>query len=619
MAFWSRQKLGSLPAFFADSAPPDLRILGRTLLQSAAVGIMCGLVGAFFFGALEYAQHLLLEDWTGYVPLRAAGEMAAVTVADSPRIFRPWLLVLMPAFGGLVCGLISRFAPEAGGGGGNIMIRAFHQQGGAIRRRVIPLKILTSMATLGTGGAGGREGPTMLVGGAVGSLVGRYLAIGVRERRILLVAGVAAGISAMFRTPLGAALLAVEVLYRDGFESDALIPAVLASVVSYSVVITIYGESTLLSHPPRFPFVPAHLPLFAILALLIVIFATGFVAAMGWTRRWFEKSQLPIWARPALGGLLLGGLATGFITLVGSRLAGPGRGLGILGGGYGIAQVAIAGADWLPGGWIGVQLLLLLAVAKLVGSSLTIGSGGSAGDFAPSLAMGALLGGAFGRTASLLLHDPRLDPAAFALVGMGAFYGGIAHTPLAALVLVCEMAGNYDLLVPLMFALPIAVVMLRNRTLYREQVATPEESPAYRDALLGNVMRGLRVRDVMTVGAPPLRFDPATTGADMLKLSADATFRDLIPVIDDQGRITGIVTASALRLLAEEKSDTHWALAADVMQPPVSVAPDDDLRAACLRMAETRLREIPVIDDTGTFVGVLDEGAIARVYLRPPR
>ena len=119
-----------------------------------------------------------------------------------------------------------------------------------------------------------------------------------------------------------------------------------------------------------------------------------------------------------------------------------------------------------------MQLLLLLALAKMVASSLTIGSGGSAGDFAPSLAIGGLLGGAFGRAAELLLADPRIDPGAFALVGMGAFYGGIAHVPLSALVLVCELAGSYDLLVPLMLAQGIAFVALRKRSLYDAQVPT---------------------------------------------------------------------------------------------------------------------------------------------------
>src|SRR5262249_22672558 len=149
--------------------------------------------------------------------------------------FRPWLLVLLPALGGLASGLLTtKVAPETQGGGGDAMIDAFHHRGGVVRKRVAWVKALASIATLGTGGAGGREGPTMQIGAGLGSTIAQWLKVGTRERRILLIAGVAAGISAVFRTPLGAALLATEVLYRDDFESDALVPALLASVVSYS-------------------------------------------------------------------------------------------------------------------------------------------------------------------------------------------------------------------------------------------------------------------------------------------------------------------------------------------------------------------------------------------------
>lgn len=260
-----RRRLRALAAWrtptfqmLADSAPLDLRIVGRTLLHAAAVGVAAGLAGAAFFAGLEYFTRGVLEEFAGYIPLRADGETFAAGV--SPHAFRPWVLVFLPALGGVACGLSTRLAPETRGGGGDAMIDAFHHEGGYIRRRVIWIKALASLFTLGTGGAGGREGPTMQIGGALGALVGRVLRVSTRERRILMVAGVGAGISAVFRTPLGAALLAVEVLYRDGFESEALIPAVLASVVSYSVIISIFGESTLFSRVPRFPFVPAHLP-----------------------------------------------------------------------------------------------------------------------------------------------------------------------------------------------------------------------------------------------------------------------------------------------------------------------------------------------------------------------
>jgi CIC family chloride channel protein len=612
--WWLARNGTLLPIIFAETAPLDLRIVGKMLFHAAVVGMGAGFAGALFFGALEYVQRFLLEDLAGYSVLRAHGETFAAR--QGPRVFRPWLLVLLPALGGLACGLLTRLAPEARGGGGDAMIEAFHHNGGIIRRRVIWIKALASLFTLGTGGAGGREGPTMQIGGALGSVVARILRVSARERRILLIAGVAAGISAVFRTPLGAALLAVEVLYRDGYESDALIPAVLASVVAYSVVISIFGESTLFAHAPRFAFVPRHLPLYGLLAILVAALAVVFVSTLRRTKKAFGALPVPAWARPALGGLLLGALCVPMIMGISARVGTDGQGLGLFGGGYGAVQTAISGARWLPGGWTSVQLLLLLSIVKVFAASLTIGSGGSAGDFAPSLAIGGLFGGAFGRAAQLLLADPRIDPGAFALVGMGVFYGGIAHVPLAALVLVCELAGNYDLLVPLMLAQGIAYVALRNTALYGSQVATQRDSPVHRDALLIDILKAVPVKELMTHGRPFVTFAPDTSTPEMLRHLGESTWQDVFPVVEGGGAMIGIVSADAMRILSAEREHISWPVAADVMLPPVSVHVDDDLRKATEHLVANGLRELPVVDASGVVVGFLDEREIAKLYLK---
>ena len=483
-SLWDRlrrtRKREALRTILAESSPVDFTVIGRTLLHAALVGAAAGLVGAAFFAGLEYFHSILLEDLAGYRPLRAAGEN--FLPAASPRPFRAWLLVVLPAAGALVSGIVSQLAPETRGGGGDAMIDSFHHKQGYIRRRVIWVKALASLFTLGTGGSGGREGPTMQIGGALGSWVARSLKVSPAEARILMIAGVAAGISAIFRTPLGAALLAVEVLYRDDFESDALIPAVFASVVAYSVVISIYGESTLIAQPSRFPFVPSHLPLYALMAVLVALLANLFLRTMTAVQALSARTNVPEWAKPGIGGLALGVFAVPLILLIGWQVGQPGQGVGLLGGGYGAAQVAVSGASWLPLGWQGVALLAGLCVAKLFASSLTIGTGGSAGDFAPSLVIGGLLGGAFGRAVQLLMHDPRIDPGAFALVAMGTFYGGLAHAPLSSLIIVCELAGSYDLLVPLMLAEGIAFIALRHRTLYHAQLPTRRHSPAHQES-----------------------------------------------------------------------------------------------------------------------------------------
>ncbi len=592
----------------------ELGVVGRNLRDGMMVGVAAGLVGAALFAGFEYFQRLLLEDLAGYVPLRADGETFAA--GEGGHHFRPWLLLILPALGGLASGFISRLAPETRGGGGDAMIQAFHHRGGLIRRRVIWVKSLTSMFTLGTGGAGGREGPTMQIGGALGGLVGRWLNASHRERRILMVAGVAAGMSAVFRCPLGSALLAVEVLYKDGFESEALIPSVLASVVSYSVIISIFGESTLFARVPRFPFVPAHLPLFGLLALLVAALAAIFVRVYRGVHHLFDRLPIPDWTRPAAGGLALGALCTPAVILVGNYLHAPGEGLGILGGGYGAVQMAISGSPWLPAGWVAVGLLIALSLAKLLAASLTIGSGGSAGDFAPSLAIGGLFGGAFGRAAQLLTHDPHLQPGAFALVGMGTFYGGIAHVPLSALVLVCELAGNYDLLVPLMLAQGIAFVALRNRALYSSQMPTQRDSPIHRDALLLDVLRTIRVRDLMKGQAPPVCFFQHTPTVELIRHVAQAGEQSVFPVLDREDHLVGLVTTNALRVLSAELPDTRWTVVADLLQRPISVTAEDDLRSATEAMLANDLRAVPIVSSDNRVIGMLDEGDVAEVYLK---
>jgi chloride channel protein, CIC family len=603
-----------LSALFTETSPLDLRIVGRTLLHAALVGALAGLVAVLFFGALEIVEDFLLGHLAGYTRLRAHGE-TMFGKEGGALTFRPWLLLLIPGLGALLGGIVtSRFAPEAQGGGGDAMINAFHHHRGKIRRRVAWVKALASILTLGSGGAGGREGPTMQIGGALGSFVAQSLRVNGRERRILMIAGVAAGMSAIFRTPLGAALLATEVLYRDDFESDALIPALLASVVSYSMFISFYGESTLFAHSARFPFIPAHLPLYGLLALLIALLAIGFLATLQGVKRITARLPVPLWVRPGIGGLLLGAFAAPILYFTSQKLGAPGQGLGILGGGYGAAQVAITGASWLPQGWTGVELLLLLCAAKLVAASLTVGTGGSAGDFAPSLVLGGLFGGAFGRAVAILLNDPRIDPGAFALVGMGTFYGGIAHVPVSSLVMVCELAGSYDLLVPLMLAEGIAFVALRKRSLYHSQLPTQRDSPAHPAHLL-DILRSTKVRDVLVREREFVSFAPGTPASEILRRVAETSRQDVFPVRDSAEALLGLITSGSLRIVASEPELLQMMVAVDAMQPPVTVKINDDLRSAIEVMVTNAMREVPVLDSEGRIVGLLDENDVTKAYL----
>jgi CIC family chloride channel protein len=283
--------------------------------------------------------------------------------------------------------------------------------------------------------------------------------------------------------------------------------------------------------------------------------------------------------------------------------------------------MAIVGSAWLPGGWSGVELLLILCAAKTLASAFTIGSGGSAGDFAPSLALGAIFGGAFGYAVKMVWPASHIDPGSFALVGMATLYGGIAHVPLSAMVLVCELAGSYDLLVPLMLAEGIAFVALRRRSLYPAQLPSQRDSPAHQET---DFLRGLRVDKVMTAGRPFVSFAPATTASEVLLRVSETTWQDVFPVVAPDGKMIGMITADDLRVLGSSPESQPFTVAADIMHPPVTARAEDDVRAAAQLMLERGLREIPIVAADGRILGFLDEADIAKAYVggthaaRPP-
>ncbi len=585
--------------------PLELGLFGRALLLSAVVGLLGGVVGAGFVLAVQACQELVLESWAGAPLLRATGEGHGAAAAAAVAV--PWLVLFLPALGAAGSGLLARLAPEIAGGGGDQSIEAFHS-GAQVRPRVLPLKLLASVLTLGTGGAGGREGPAMQLGSSAGSLVGWLLPTTARERRMLYVAGLAAGIAAVFRTPLGAALFGVEVLYRDDFETDALVPAVLSSVMGFAVSNALLGHQALFGALPPHAFAASQLPLHAALAVVAALGGAAFAHALHVVRQAAERSALPPWARPALGGLLLGAVVVGLM-LVGVRSIGlASTPSALLGGGYGLAQLAVSDA-----GGSSAQIaawLLLLAVLRIGATALTVGSGGSAGDFAPAMVIGALLGAAFGHGAQALFPSLGIQPSAFALVGMAALYGGAAHAPLSAVVLVSELAGSYDLLVPLMLATGASHLLLRRVQLYGAQEVN-------------------RTRAILRHGQPPTAGPalPARLGRMAVRTVAPAAplqalreaasgGQPAVPVVDAEGRYLGLVGSDALLALA---SETHLpaVVAADLAGPPVAVEVGESPRAAAQRVIEAGLDHAPLCDE-GRIVGMVSLAELVRVALESP-
>ena len=563
---------------------------------------------------MEYAQSFFLEHLAGYTPLRAHGE-GIFGGGTGPFVLRPLVVLLLPMAGALLAGIVCQLAPETRGGGGDAMIHAFHHQGGVVRRRVIWVKAIASILTLGSGGSGGREGPTMQMGGAIGSGIGRALKVSPRERRILMVAGVAAGMAAVFRTPLGAALLAAEILYRDDFEAEALIPAIMASVIAYSVVISIFGESTLFARAPRYLFIPRHLPLYALLAVMIAAVASIFLAALRAVQRLSARSPLPPGRvqRRAASRSESSRCRSSFSSADTSRRRDARSGSS--GAAMGRRRSLSPERTGYPVVGRGQSSSSFLCGAKLLATSLTVGTGGSAGDFGPSLVLGGLFGGAFGRAAAVLLHDPSIDPGAFALVGMGTFYGGLAHVPVSSLIMVSELAGSYDLLVPLMLAEGIAFVALRRRFLYDAQVPTFSDSPVHRPSNSLEVIGKLRVSDVLAKRTPIRTFRLGTGMSEMHSTLTEATWQTTFPVVDSNEHTLGVVSAASIGLMAPRDGIQAPVVASDLLQPPVTLRLDDDLRKAGELLLGSGLHQLPVVTADGKVAGFIDESHLTRAYL----
>jgi CIC family chloride channel protein len=579
--------------------------LWRVLFHSLLVGAMAGGVACVFLYALEAAQWLLLGKLAHlHVPRPGAEVHLMPEVSDAPT--RWWVVAIVPALGGLMCGLLThRFAPEAAGAGGDRYIEAFHQRRGRVRPRVPLVAALGALFTIGSGGSAGREGPTVQVSAGLGSMLAGWLRLGERERRLLLVAGAAAGTGAMFRTPLGGALFAIEVLYREDFESDAIIPCVLASVTGYSIVTVVFGPGHVFTTDPHYAFVPAALPLFVVMGLGLSLFGVVFAKVRhGLQDRFFEPLGLPPWLKPCLGGLMLG-----LSALVIPQVLGPG---------YGWVQGVIDGADWIPEGNAGYLLLFAVAAAKMIAVGLTIGSGATGGEMGPSMVIGGLVGGGFG----LLFHSlwPELvpQPSAFALVGMGAFFGGVANVPVSSLIMVCEMASSYDLLAPLMLSEAVTFVVLRRTSVYRSQLRGRVESPAHRDELTVDILESLLVRDVFAADTRLERVGLSTPLGRIMQVMSQTALPAVL-VEDDERRVVGIVSIETIQAALGQEGLEEVAVAADLLAPARELATDDHLHTALHAFLASGASVLPVVEhdgDSKEIVGVLTHADVDRAYDR---
>ena len=595
-----RKFLHSVFKVYADLVRSYHTVLNfKSLALGVVVGALTGVAAVVFYVVLEALKFFLLHRLAGFSLPAPAGEELFFGHAGAAR---PWLLFAFLAAVGVLTGyLMRRFMSHtrhSGTDGTDSMIKCFHQQEGHIAPLVPLMKAGTSILTIAAGGSAGREGPISLLGAGCGSWIASKFRLSAKERRIMLLAGAAGGLGAIFRAPLGGALTAVEVIYREDFEAEALLPSIMSSVVSYSIFTMVFGAEPIFGIP-RFEFTDIReLGVYALLGLAC--------AVSGWVYvRTFSAIKYKIfWPLTDRFGFIpamtLGGLA---MACIGYRFP------ELLGGGQGWLELAMLGK-------LSVTMMGGMIVGKILATSMVIGSGMSGGMFAPALFVGGMSGGLVGTLGQRFFPTVVTEPGGYVLVGMAAFFAGVANAPIGPLVMVCELTQGYGLLAPLMLASAVTLVLGHNVSLYENQVDNKFESPAHVGDATINILEREQVQAHYKPGRVSIVEEGTHFGAltDIIVNSNELCF----PVRGADDRITGILAVQDLRKVLYEATLCELLVAKDVARKAVLLTSDEDLYSALLKFVEADLAQLPVVDteDPTRVLGMLAREDVFTAYAK---
>ncbi len=603
LASWARSHVHSMSYFV------------RWLALGAVIGVVAGFGAVAFFEALRLSTQFFLQVLAGYRVPTPAGEGNAL---GSAGYLRPWAIPLVVVAGGLGAGfLIFTWAPEAEGHGTDAAIDAVHHNPRGIRLRAVVIKIVASALTIGSGGSGGREGPTAQISAGFGSLLARVLDLSPEDGRIAVSVGIGSGIGAIFSAPLGGAVLAAEVVYRDDFEYEALLPGLFASIVAYAIFGAVYGYHPLFATPTYRFDQPIQLLWFGLIGVLAggigLVYSKSFYGVVGLSGRLPISRKL----RPALGALLVGLLALGLPE--------------VLGTGYGWVQESLSNELAHTPLWI----ILLLPFARIAATASSIGSGGSGGVFGPGMVIGAFTGLAFWRLFEPFAPGVGHTPAPYVVVGMMAVFGGISRAPLAVMLMVAEMTGSLQILAPALVAVALStfIVAKSDDSIYRSQLRSRADAEASRLQL------GLPLLDLIEVSraaaTPKLVLRDETPLADASEELRAAGVPGA-PVVDgdgwylgtvDLGRVVGLLEAATAAAGAADEAvgaATAAAGAATAAAATVGVAIDTTtttvpatarLDAALDALAQAGGRWVTVTS-ARRVVGILSISDLARAFHR---
>ncbi len=507
----------------------------------------------------------------------------------------PWYLkVWVPAAGGLVVGpLVYFFAREAKGHGVPEVMEAVALKGGVIRKRVVFVKTLASAICIGTGGSVGREGPIVQIGSAIGSTLGQMLKISQDRMRTMVGCGAAAGIAATFNAPIAGSMFALEVVLGD-FGLATFSPIVISSVVATAVSRAFLGDIPAFIVPVYELVSVWEFPMYLVLGLFCALVGVSFTKILYKMEDLFDDFKFPEYLKAIIGGVVLG--AGGLIFPE------------ILGVGYG-------GIDLALGQQLVWYLLLLLIVVKILATSITIGSGGSGGIFAPSLFLGAMAGGFFGAVVHQWFPTVTASPGAYSIVGMGAVVSATTHGPLAAMLILFEMTGNYKIILPLMLSCILATIfagMLMKDSIYTLKLS--RRGVDIREGKEVNVLRSMFVKDVMNRHVETIPESSSVVEmADKISKSRYNSF----PMLNAANKLTGIISFKDYSEAMFDEDLKDLVVAKDLAsENVVTVSADDDLYTALGKISRKDFSTMPVVspDDPTELVGIVTRRDIIGAY-----
>jgi len=560
----------------------QLRTNEHTIM--AVLAVIVGLAGGF--GAVGFR---LLINFFQTIAYGSPAELLTV-VKTIPWHVKIWI----PALGGLVVGpLIYFFAREAKGHGVPEVMEAVALKSGVIRKRVLIVKLLASAISISTGGSVGREGPIVQIGSAIGSTLGQVLKVSADRMRTLVGCGAAAGIAATFNAPIAGSMFALEVILGD-FGLATFSPIVISSVVS-TVVSRVYLGDTPAFIVPIYELVSAwEFPMYLVLGLFCAVVGVTFTKTLYRFEDLFDTLKFPEYLKAVAGGLILGGLGLFFPQ--------------VLGVGYGaIDQALMHQLAW----W----LMLVLVIVKIFATSITIGSGGSGGIFAPSLVLGAMAGGFFGGVVHDLFPQVTATSGAYSIVGMGAVVAATTHGPLTAILILFEMTGDYKIILPLMFACIIGTIT--SGQLLRDSIYTLKLARRGIDIKEGkeiNVLKSMLVKDVMSRQVETIPEGlPLEALSDKISKSKFNSF----PVLNSDNKLSGIISFFDYKEAIFDEDLKHLVVAKDLATSNVvTVSSDDNLYTALEKISRKDFATLPVVSphDPRQLVGVVSRRDIIGAY-----